>query len=711
MRSLFFSKFFKGYSLSFFAAYLFLSLTCYAQTDKIDSLKRILPSLKDTLRVDCLNAMSYFFILAEQKDSAEYYATLAYNEASQLQYTHGMAVSYSCKAQAAKHFDDDFKKSEVLGKQALYWSDRTSNKEGIYTIYSNLIHAVFAQSKFEEAIDYAERMVASAKQSGNQLSMLDGLVWMCAIYRQSGNYEKSFLLAQQRYELAVKLKNKITISSSLYIMAQLYELTEDYQNALQYFRRVVEMDGDEIRNERVITDNDIWFKMEFAEAFSHLFQFDSAWHYYRLFKPSKQIYLRVWWISTGECYYLQKDYFHALQNFQLGLPEHQKRNDRNEVMRSLLDIGKTYLAMGKNPEALKYGHEGLQIALETKAKQFIRDGDQILSTVYDRLHKADSANFYFRRYITMKDEVLSDQIKGKFAAYTYEQKIALIDKEKEIQQTRLKNETFIKKVLIAGIVLLILTGVILLRNISLIRKNEKQQLEHQLKIQQLESERTNADLQNQATELEMQALRAQMNPHFIFNSLNSINRFILQNNKLQASEYLTKFSRLVRLILQNSQSALISLETELEALQLYLQLEALRFDNHFDYAIHVESDVDTSIVKVPPLIIQPYAENAIWHGLMHKKEKGHLEIDVFEQYDLLCFRITDDGIGRRKAAELKSKSATTHKSMGMRITADRITILHQNKQTDSFITVNDLSLLDGSAGGTEVLLKIPISYD
>jgi LytS/YehU family sensor histidine kinase len=233
----------------------------------------------------------------------------------------------------------------------------------------------------------------------------------------------------------------------------------------------------------------------------------------------------------------------------------------------------------------------------------------------------------------------------------------------------------------------------------------------QLKLQKLESERTKAELQQQTTELEMQALRAQMNPHFIFNSLNSINRFILQNNRKQASEYLTKFSRLVRLILQNSQSSLIPLESELEALQLYLELEALRFDHHFDYKITVEDDLDVSALKLPPLIIQPYAENAIWHGLMHKEEKGHLEIELFQRDDLLYCKITDDGIGRKRAVELKSKSASTHKSLGMRLTADRIAMLQQKKQLDDYITTTDLVLADGKAGGTEVLLKIPLLYD
>jgi ligand-binding sensor domain-containing protein len=231
------------------------------------------------------------------------------------------------------------------------------------------------------------------------------------------------------------------------------------------------------------------------------------------------------------------------------------------------------------------------------------------------------------------------------------------------------------------------------------------QLEHSAKEKQM------AELQKQKTELEMQALRAQMNPHFIFNSLNSINRFILQNDKLQASEYLTKFSRLVRLTLQNSQASFISLESELEALQLYLDLESIRFDHHFDYTITVANDIDSSLVKVPPLIIQPYAENAIWHGLMHKQEKGHLDIKVIEQDDLLLCKIIDDGVGRKKASELKSKSASTHRSMGMRITADRIALLHQKKQITPYVTIKDLILPDGRAGGTEVTLKIPVQYD
>ncbi|NJO90167.1 MAG: histidine kinase [Chloroflexia bacterium] len=153
----------------------------------------------------------------------------------------------------------------------------------------------------------------------------------------------------------------------------------------------------------------------------------------------------------------------------------------------------------------------------------------------------------------------------------------------------------------------------------------------------------------------MQALRAQMNPHFIFNSLNSINNFILKNESEQASEFLTKFSRLVRQVLQNSRNKLVSLEDEFSALKLYIELEQVRFDNKFQYEIICDNYLDTNLVLIPPLLIQPYVENAIWHGLMHKETNGSITVKVYQEEEKLFFIIADDGIGRKKAAEYKSK--------------------------------------------------------
>ncbi len=243
----------------------------------------------------------------------------------------------------------------------------------------------------------------------------------------------------------------------------------------------------------------------------------------------------------------------------------------------------------------------------------------------------------------------------------------------------------------------------------LVRRRFRLQLRRQLEKSTIDQQM--AELQRRSSELEMQALRSQMNPHFIFNALNAINRFILQNNTTQASGYLTKFSRLIRYILQNSEQSLVTLERELHTLDLYLELEALRFDNHFSYSVEADDSVDTQYILVPPLIIQPYAENAIWHGLMHKETHGHLQIKLHCDSNWLYCIIRDDGIGRKRAGELKSKSAHQHKPMGMKITAGRMELLKKENHYASAITINDTIKRDGTAGGTEVMLKIPLKYD
>ena len=205
----------------------------------------------------------------------------------------------------------------------------------------------------------------------------------------------------------------------------------------------------------------------------------------------------------------------------------------------------------------------------------------------------------------------------------------------------------------------------------------------------------------------MQALRAQMNPHFMFNSLNSINNFILKNDPENASGYLTKFSRLMRLILDNSRSEWVLLENELKALELYIELESVRFDRSFDYAIEVTKDISLETVLIPPLIIQPYVENAIWHGLLHRKiPGGRLDIRLWRKEDKLYIEIEDNGVGRDEAKRLKSKTATIQKSHGMKITAERIDIVNKVYNVNTGVTITDLKNDTGTQNGTAVLITL-----
>jgi hypothetical protein len=446
------------------------------------------------------------------------------------------------------------------------------------------------------------------------------------------------------------------------------------------------------------------------------------------FMTIRSNYINLHRIREAEMQIALKHYDQALPVLLEELNASRNKKAGNITMRLLLDIGRAYEGKKSFANAFYYTKSLIENASANNVKHYLRDGYKLMSLLYDQVHNIDSAYIYYRKYTLLNQSVALDEFSKKLAIYKAaaenEKKQVEVDRlsnEKLIDQQQiqlgrqaLKTESLIRTFLSVALLVAGLLGVMLFKSNRLRRKNESNRLElaeKELGMQKLESEKLKTDLLQQATKLEMQTLRAQMNPHFIFNSLNSINRFILQNDREQASENLSKFSQLVRLILQNSQSALVPLESELEALQLYLELESTRFDNHFDFNISIDEGIDLPALKVPPLIIQPYAENAIWHGLMHKREKGHLGIDLFEDKDMLCCKITDDGVGRRKAAELKSKSSSSHKSMGMQITAARVSMLQNGKQSESQIKITDLVLDDGTAVGTEVLIKIPALYD
>ena len=221
-------------------------------------------------------------------------------------------------------------------------------------------------------------------------------------------------------------------------------------------------------------------------------------------------------------------------------------------------------------------------------------------------------------------------------------------------------------------------------------------------------EKLKTEFNKKLAEVEMTALRAQMNPHFLFNCLNSINRYIVKSDPETASGYLTKFSRLIRLILHNSKSPTVPLESELEALKLYIEMEEMRFDNQFNYKIQVGKNIEPQYVAVPPMILQPYVENAIWHGLMHKEAKGSLLIDLTLEEKWLRCVIEDNGIGRKKAQELKSKSATRKKSMGMKITSDRLSLVNHLYNQKTKVDVIDLEDTNKKPSGTRVIVHIPL---
>jgi tetratricopeptide (TPR) repeat protein len=257
---------------------------------------------------------------------------------------------------------------------------------------------------------------------------------------------------------------------------------------------------------------------------------------------------------------------------------------------------------------------------------------------------------------------------------------------------------------IGGFVLLGLASAYVINRSRLKNLKLKGDLEREIIEQRLKE----ADFQRKLADISMSALRSQMNPHFIFNCLNSIKYYTVQNDTMAASEYLTKFSKLIRLVLENSRNDRITLSSELAALELYIQMEAMRFKDKLTYSISVEEDVEADYFEIPPLLLQPFVENAIWHGLMHKEEGGKIDVAVSTMTggSALQIVISDNGIGRKKAAELKNKGSHKHKSYAMQATSERIALINQIYKSNAVINVADLVDSNQQGAGTQITIQI-----
>jgi LytS/YehU family sensor histidine kinase len=180
----------------------------------------------------------------------------------------------------------------------------------------------------------------------------------------------------------------------------------------------------------------------------------------------------------------------------------------------------------------------------------------------------------------------------------------------------------------------------------------------------------------------------------------------VMNDPNNASHYLGMFSKLIRGVLDASRAEYVSLEEELEILRIYIELESMRFGKRFDYEIRIAPDLDTVRSVLPPMLIQPYVENAIWHGLMHKEDRGKLLLTAGREKEELVVGIEDDGVGRKRAAELKSKTANQHKSHGMTVTHERLGIINDLYRLNARVKIYDLSDEKGQAMGTRVVLRL-----
>lgn len=251
------------------------------------------------------------------------------------------------------------------------------------------------------------------------------------------------------------------------------------------------------------------------------------------------------------------------------------------------------------------------------------------------------------------------------------------------------------------------------RENQLLRENHQKELEKELAekvgelklaLQKSEDEKLNSlrlSFENEISLLKLESLRSQMNPHFIFNALNSIKVYLIENDKEKAVYYLNKFSKLIRKILESSRTDSISLEEELEIIELYMSIENIRFDQKIDFSVN-RNNLNLASIKVPALILQPFIENALWHGLMLREGEKNITIEVTQENNTTKLSITDNGIGRQRAQENVAKKSYKRESLGLQFTNERISHFNQKNHSNYQFTFIDLHDENNNAVGTRV---------
>lgn len=662
----------------------------------IKQAKARLPFLAGEAKAECLNEIAKFYVRSSvaQFDSGLVYARRAVDYSFNNDYK-----ELSCIA--ANLYADILLQTSQPNEGLRYYQYviRTASELNHEWLMAKAIRgagqALWYKGQYAEAIDSIKRALHYFRRHNGKREISDAIMTIGVIYSDQGNYEKAFESAQEAVRISEQYKDKNNIVLAHVELGKLYASIGDNETALEYYRKGYGFSpavGHWPYRHLAHCMGDLYFVQQ---------RWDSVLYYYRLsFSGNPDSKMSK--VKMGDYYFARKNYDSAFYYFNELYRRLKDGGEGGITLDAMLGLAEVYLAWGQYEKALPYASTAFQRAWEGKARLNIRDASYTLYTIYDSLKRPADALVYYRHYVETKDSILTDKFKARLAQFTRtadderkQARISLLEKERQISNQQLRENRFFRNILGAGILLLIITGVILFFIISLKRSNER------LKSKQIQSE-----LERRAADLEMQALRAQMNPHFIFNCLSSINRFILKNEPDMASGYLTRFSRLIRLVLVNSQKSLIVLEDEIEMLRLYIGLEQLRFANSFDYAITYTNDIKPGNILIPPLLLQPFCENAIWHGLMHKKERGHLDITFTMKNDSLYCMISDNGVGRAKAAEVKSRSGEKIKSLGLQLTTERLALFNQDKSVQTAYHIEDLYDERGEASGTRIILEI-----
>lgn len=674
-------------------AFCFLLLVCNGQQHRIDSIMALLKEhpKKDTAMLTLLRLLVFYHQDTDTDrgiriaDSAIGIARSMGETGAQLAgLFNSKAVLYWTKSDNATALSI-YAQSEKIFR-------RLNLQEKLGNTYINIANVYINLSKFDSAISYLDKAQVCYNKTGDPKTLIRVYNSYGVVYQFMGNLPKaieSFNKQQIYYE---EMGDKEGLAACYINIGILYITIERYPTSLEYYEKALAI------------YKQIGGKQSVAETLANMgnayYQLTDQKRAFESFQQALQISRqtgskntqRACLTNLGQIYADNKEYGKALSfiNEGLALPG-EIGNQQIEAYNILSKIifkapDSVLLTNNITPAsryitAIDYARKSLQQAHTNKNSVVEYYAWLNLSEIYAAQKKYDKALDAYKKFFTLRDSVFKAKKMEEIAnsEAQFDKLLTAASNEKKIQKER--ERELLNKAIIAGTSLLLIITAIFYAFYH--KKKNKAKV----------------------AEAEMKMLLAQMNPHFIFNALNSINSYIIQHgseSNLQ-SYYLLKFSKLMRMVLQASGKKEISLAKDLEILEIYLQMEMRRTDNKFNYEIITDPVFDTEKVMVPPMLLQPFAENSIWHGFPAKAGTGKLDIRIVKDGNMVSLTVKDNGIGREAAARQRTETSTGDKeSLGLAITKQRIEMLNFTNQSHSSLNIYDLEQ------GTSVEIKIPL---
>jgi Histidine kinase len=609
-----------------------------------------------------------------------------------------LALFFLCTQTSYSQQDEVLRKDDSL-QQLLHKNINDSFKVKIL----EELHNLWKNKNYGRSIEYIREAIAlSDKTPATGYNSLGLRYELGFALMEVGDAVRSIETFQQ---IVKELDGKYPeeYSTALAFIGMNYETQGNIKTALEYQRK-----ASIIYDKLILEDSTIDRRgvlggpQQLAELYLKNNQLDSALFYgqqglNRLKNEPLNDFNRFfsWQIKTtlGDIYSQLKEYDPANKLYIEAQREATLYSSQPDLISIYLSRSKLYYKQKDLKTALEYAKRTYALADTLKLLPIIKEASLFLKTIYRDLNNMDSALYYYDIAMTAKDSLFNADIARKIDAMEFaEQKRAQESKTFQQEKAFQKKQFY----LIAGVLLSILLAAFFYYK-NRLKQKANQLLEYENKEIFLQRNQLQQDIES----FEMQALRAQLNPHFIFNCLNSIDAFIYSNDKYKATMYLNKFAKLLRNILDSSKNNTVSLGKDIQSLRLYTDLEELRNDNKFETQYHIDETLATDEYAVPPLIVQPLVENAILHGLKNKKEdKGVLIISIKQLGEKLQYQVMDNGIGRSASAKIPQ-----HKeySYGMELTRSRIKMF--NKEESPSLTIEDLYDQD-IATGTRVSVTL-----